>query len=147
MNKCTILLRCLLMGFIMLLSFISYGQQEVVGSWLVDWNMTKEKMPSSEKSSYDNLSQPAKDRLITTFSQRQFNFNTDGTVDISYPLGGEIKKVSGTWIFQPDNSTLEIQTSQYTSKYSVVWLSDTQLQLTNLDNENKGLIKILVLKK
>ncbi len=125
------------------LPFITYGQGDVTGGWKLDLSGSLENGVS--RVSYDSLPAATKARISERFGSRTFTFQSDGTVQISWTQGNDVKGVSGEYWFDAEKKSLDIRISDRMTRFNVLLLTTSELVLEY--PSGVGLFDRLYLKK
>lgn len=128
---------------LLFISFVSaYSQNQIVGTWDVNWSSTKSAMTASENEKYTTMPSTTQERVRASFSSRTYTFFSDGRIHIKWESGGEEREVKGTWKLESGALTIsaEGKENQYTADFS-----GTTITLTKKGERN--LFSVIVLTK
>jgi hypothetical protein len=91
--------------------------ETLTGTWLLKWNETKNKMSSAELDRFNGMPAEVKTRIQNSFSDRQYTFNSNGTLSVSWQSAQGAKTETGSWSI--DDNMLVLEVNQDERRYSM----------------------------
>ncbi len=80
-------------------------QKKITGTWVMDYNESKQKMNSSSRSHLDSIKKSRRDRIQNSYTGRKDTYSADGSY---YRLLADGRDVSGSWQLIYKDSQIEI---------------------------------------
>lgn len=117
-------------------------QKEIIGTWVMDYNESKQKMNISSRSHLDSIKKGQRDRIQNSYTDRKDTYSADGSY---YRLLADGRHVSGSWQLINKDSQIEITGPDGESKLylQIESLKDNKMMLRPVvDDDTKLTIPV-----
>jgi hypothetical protein len=91
--KITVTIVLLLTG----ISTVSFGQNSIEGSWILDVEESIQRMEQGVRLKYDSLPEHVKARAKDTMRDREFKFEKNGRVIVNWRIKDAAQQSAGRW--------------------------------------------------
>lgn len=111
-------------------------QKEIIGTWVMDYNESKQKMNISSRSHLDSIKKGQRDRIQNSYTDRKDTYSADGNY---YRLLADGRDVSGSWQLINKDSQIEITGPDGESKLylQIESLKDNKMMLRPVVDDDK----------
>ncbi|MEO9511831.1 MAG: lipocalin family protein [Flavobacteriaceae bacterium] len=104
------------------------------GTWNINYGQTKGQMSSNGLAHLNGMPANKKTNMETSYANRQYVFNADGTFTIVLPTGNN---VAGTWTLTNNDASILLTVGPAVKQYDILYLNGNSLGL-NVDITNTG---------
>lgn len=106
----------------------------LLGTWNINYGQTKGQMSSNGLAHLNGMAANKKTNMETSYANRQYAFNTDGSFTIVLPSGNN---VAGTWTLTNNDASILMTVGAAVKQYDILYLTGNSMGL-NVDIANTG---------